>query len=105
MKGGKAIWFAPDQDFGRKGTVFVPFFSVKHTSTSKGISMHVQLSFSPILIVILLRNHNDVNYNSVLGKEIVDYSCNDVLLEATIINSILDKQIMKSYDLIKSRCS
>nr|WP_245216699.1 kdo(2)-lipid IV(A) palmitoleoyltransferase [Proteus mirabilis] len=32
LKKGKAIWFAPDQDFGLKGTTFSPFFSVKETS-------------------------------------------------------------------------
>lgn len=26
LKAGRVVWFAPDQDFGRQGSVFVPFF-------------------------------------------------------------------------------
>ncbi len=29
LKSGKSIWFAPDQDFGRKGMIFAPFFCQK----------------------------------------------------------------------------
>lgn len=29
LKAGEAVWFAPDQDYGPKGSVFAPFFSVK----------------------------------------------------------------------------
>lgn len=96
LKSGKAIWFAPDQDFGRKGTVFAPFFSVKNTSTSKGTSTLAQLSQSPTLTVTLLRNNNGINYDLVLGKEIINYPTNDALQDATTINSILEKEIIKA---------
>jgi KDO2-lipid IV(A) lauroyltransferase len=26
LKKGRVVWYAPDQDFGRQGSVFVPFF-------------------------------------------------------------------------------
>ncbi|EOD2820856.1 LpxL/LpxP family Kdo(2)-lipid IV(A) lauroyl/palmitoleoyl acyltransferase [Providencia stuartii] len=96
LKSGKAIWFAPDQDFGRKGTVFAPFFSVKNTSTSKGTSTLAQLSHSPTLTVTLLRNRNGISYDLVLGKEIVNYPTSDTLHDAATINSVLEKEIMKA---------
>ncbi|WP_458047791.1 LpxL/LpxP family Kdo(2)-lipid IV(A) lauroyl/palmitoleoyl acyltransferase [Providencia stuartii] len=96
LKIGKAIWFAPDQDFGRKGTVFAPFFSVKNTSTSKGTSTLAQLSHSPTLTVTLLRNRNGISYDLVLGKEIVNYPTSDTLHDAATINSVLEKEIMKA---------
>ena len=30
LKKGEAVWFAPDQDYGRKGSSFAPFFAVKN---------------------------------------------------------------------------
>lgn len=96
LKSGKAIWFAPDQDFGRKGTVFAPFFSVKNTSTSKGTSTLAQLSHSPTLTITLLRNRNGISYDLVLGKEIVNYPTSDALHDAATINSVLEKEIMKA---------
>ena len=38
LKQGKAVWYAPDQDYGRKASVFVPFFAIPTatiTMTSK----------------------------------------------------------------------
>ncbi|CAK7062118.1 LpxL/LpxP family Kdo(2)-lipid IV(A) lauroyl/palmitoleoyl acyltransferase [Providencia rettgeri] len=96
LKSGKAIWFAPDQDFGRKGTIFAPFFSVKHSSTSKGTSTLAQLSHSPTLTVTLLRNKSGVKYDLILGKEILGYPTTDALLDATTINSVLEAEIRKA---------
>lgn len=28
LKNGRCVWYAPDQDFGREGSVFVPFFGI-----------------------------------------------------------------------------
>ncbi|HIE9323409.1 TPA: LpxL/LpxP family Kdo(2)-lipid IV(A) lauroyl/palmitoleoyl acyltransferase, partial [Klebsiella variicola subsp. variicola] len=36
LKAGEAVWFAPDQDYGSKGSVFAPFFSVKKAATTNG---------------------------------------------------------------------
>lgn len=36
LKAGEAVWFAPDQDYGPKGSVFAPFFSVKKAATTNG---------------------------------------------------------------------
>lgn len=96
LKSGKAIWFAPDQDFGRKGTIFAPFFSIKDTSTSKGTSTLAQLSDSPTLTVTLLRNKTGPYYDLILGEEIAGYPSHDPLNDATIINSVLEKEIMKA---------
>ena len=96
LKNGKSIWFAPDQDFGRKGTIFAPFFSVKNSSTSKGTSILAQLSKSPTLTVTLLRNKSGANYDLILGKEIPEYPSCNALQDATVINSVLEMEIMKA---------
>ncbi|WP_444860364.1 LpxL/LpxP family acyltransferase, partial [Klebsiella pneumoniae] len=36
LKQGEAVWFAPDQVFGRKGCFFAPFFSVQNAATTNG---------------------------------------------------------------------
>ncbi|MGG7780499.1 lipid A biosynthesis palmitoleoyl acyltransferase, partial [Klebsiella aerogenes] len=36
LKAGEAVWFAPDQDYGSKGSVFAPFFSVNKAATTNG---------------------------------------------------------------------
>ncbi|MBD4640643.1 kdo(2)-lipid IV(A) palmitoleoyltransferase, partial [Xanthomonas citri pv. citri] len=36
LKKGEAVWFAPDQDYGRKGSSFAPFFAVENVATTNG---------------------------------------------------------------------
>ncbi|PPZ39237.1 lipid A biosynthesis palmitoleoyl acyltransferase, partial [Escherichia coli] len=36
LKNGGVVWFAPDQDPGIKGSVFVPFLGVDRAATSNG---------------------------------------------------------------------
>ena len=35
LKKGEAVWFAPDQDYGRKGSSFAPFFAVENVATTE----------------------------------------------------------------------
>ena len=98
LKQGKAIWFAPDQDFGLRGTVFAPFFSVANASTSKGVSTVAKLSHSPILTVTMVRN--DVGskkpYELIIGAEIIDFPRDDDFLGAKRLNNIIETEILRA---------
>ncbi|MBW5408098.1 LpxL/LpxP family Kdo(2)-lipid IV(A) lauroyl/palmitoleoyl acyltransferase [Morganella morganii] len=98
LKHGKAIWFAPDQDFGTKGTVFAPFFSVENASTSKGVSTIARLSQSPVLTVTMIRNpaENMKPYELIIGEEVKDFPCNSDQLDANKLNRIIEAEIMRA---------
>lgn len=98
LRKGKAIWFAPDQDFGIKGTVFAPFFSVTNASTSKGVSTVSKLAHSPILTVTMVRNDagGEKPYKLIIGEEIIDFPCDDDFLGASRLNHIIEREIMRA---------
>ncbi|WP_317420101.1 MULTISPECIES: LpxL/LpxP family Kdo(2)-lipid IV(A) lauroyl/palmitoleoyl acyltransferase [unclassified Morganella (in: enterobacteria)] len=100
LKRGQAIWFAPDQDFGAKGTIFAPFFSVAEASTSKGVSTIVKLSRSPILTATMIRNNenNKKPYELIIGKEINEFSSGDDAIDAGRLNQIIETEIMRAPD-------
>ena len=39
LKRGEAVWFAPDQDYGPRGSVFAPLFAVDQAATTSGTFM------------------------------------------------------------------
>lgn len=48
IKGGSLYYYLPDLDFGRKGTVFVPFFGVQ-AATATGLGYIARLARAPVL--------------------------------------------------------
>ncbi|ELY4882505.1 LpxL/LpxP family Kdo(2)-lipid IV(A) lauroyl/palmitoleoyl acyltransferase [Morganella morganii] len=100
LKRGQAIWFAPDQDFGTKGTIFAPFFSVAKASTSKGVATIAKLSKSPILTATMVRNNESGKrpYELIIGKEITDFPRGDDSADAEKLNQIIETEIMHAPD-------
>jgi KDO2-lipid IV(A) palmitoleoyltransferase len=59
LKKGEAVWFAPDQDYGRKGSSFAPFFAVKNVATTNGTFVISRLSKATMLTVTMIRKRDD----------------------------------------------
>ena len=76
LKKGEAVWFAPDQDYGRKGSSFAPFFAVENVATTNGTYVLSRLSGAAMLTVTMVRNPTDENQaaaymNKIIEKEIM----------------------------------
>lgn len=52
LKNGEIIWYAPDQDYGAKNSIFVPLFTVSQTSTTIGTYILIKIT-NPILITYI----------------------------------------------------
>lgn len=48
LKQGEIVWYAPDQDFGRKGAVFAPFFGIE-TANLSNIGKLVKLTGASVV--------------------------------------------------------
>ena len=55
LKQGKLLWYAPDQDFGPRSSIFSPFFNVP-TATTKAISRMVKMTDAAIVPVLFYRD-------------------------------------------------
>jgi KDO2-lipid IV(A) lauroyltransferase len=49
LKAGEVIWYAPDHDYGRSASVFVPFFAVDEAATTTGTWMLARMSKAAIV--------------------------------------------------------
>lgn len=96
LKSGEAVWFAPDQDYGPKGSTFAPFFAVRDAATSNGTYTIARLSKSAILTMVLIRKTDGSGYQLVIEPELEDYPLADENVAAAYMNRVIEREIMRA---------
>lgn len=70
LRAGRAIWYAIDQDYGRKHSVFAPFFGVP-AATIVATSRFARLNHSPVLFMTtsrdLVRQRWSITFHPVIS--------------------------------------
>ncbi len=96
LKRGEAVWFAPDQDYGPKGSVFAPFFAVKNAATTNGTYTISRLAKPAMMTTVLIRKPNALGYQLVIQPELQDYPYHDEQAAACYMNKVIEKEIMRA---------
>lgn len=87
------IWYAPDQDLGKNNSVFAPFFGIQ-TATASATARLAKNNNTKVIPYSFIRTKK--GYTMSFEKPIANYPSNDPIQDATIVNQILEKQIIKS---------
>lgn len=95
LKSGEAVWFAPDQDYGPRGSVFAPFFSVPDAATTNGTYAVSQLSRSQMLTITMVRKPGNAGYRLHISKAFEDYP-DSKIRAARYINKVIEKEILRA---------
>ncbi len=96
LKKGEAVWFAPDQDYGRKGSTFAPFFSVPNAATTNGTYVLSRLSGASMLTVTMVRKADRSGYQLHIGRALTDYPAKDEHEAASYINKVIEREILRA---------
>ncbi|WP_233966091.1 kdo(2)-lipid IV(A) palmitoleoyltransferase [Pectobacterium polaris] len=96
LKRGEAVWFAPDQDYGPKGSVFAPFFAVKNAATTSGTYTISRLAKPAMMTTVLIRKPNALGYQLVIQPELQDYPYHDEQAAACYMNKVIETEIMRA---------
>lgn len=91
LKKGGCVWYAPDQDFGRSGAVFAPFFGVE-AATITTLTKLVKITGAKVLFFSHIR-HGSGNDTEYVGTVLDPYDENfgdDDLANATLLNKSLE---------------
>lgn len=96
LKNKEAVWFAPDQDYGPKGSVFAPFFSVDKAATTNGTNVLSRLSGAAMLTVTMVRKANRQGYTLHISESMTDYPCGDEVLAASYMNKVIEREILRA---------
>ncbi|QCR37392.1 kdo(2)-lipid IV(A) palmitoleoyltransferase [Nissabacter sp. SGAir0207] len=96
LKRGEAVWFAPDQDYGPRGSVFAPLFAVDQAATTSGTFMLARLAKPALVPVVLVRREDGRGYELLIQPALQDYPMDDELAAAAYMNRIVEREIMRA---------
>jgi KDO2-lipid IV(A) lauroyltransferase len=92
LRDGLACWYAPDQDFGRKKSVFAPFLGVQ-AATLPSTSRLAKLSAAPVVPFFPQRLPSGAGYRLIIQAPLENFPCDDEVADATRINAIIEAQV------------
>ena len=92
LKAGKAIWYAPDQDYGRKHSVFAPFFGVPAAMIT-ATSRFAKLGNSKVVPFFQTRREDGTGYDLHILPALEDFPSGDDVVDATRINAVIESEI------------
>jgi len=98
LKKGEAVWFAPDQDYGPRGSVFAPLFAVDEAATTSGTYMLMRLAKPALVTVVLVRKDHAKGYDLVIQPALKDYPIDDEMAAAAYMNRVVEHEIMRAPD-------
>ena len=94
LKAGRAIWYAADQDYGPKVSVFAPFFGVQ-TATITATSRFARFNDSPVLPMSQHRDYRARHWSITFGPPLVDFPTNDDEADAARTNQVIEAEVRK----------
>jgi KDO2-lipid IV(A) lauroyltransferase len=94
LKKNHVVWYGPDQDLGRKNSVFVPFFS-QTAATVTATTKMVKFNNSPILSMQQRRKEDDSGYIIELAP-VTGFPSGDEIEDAKLMNLAIETGVRKA---------
>ena len=92
LKNNRICWYSPDQDFGRRHTVFAPFMGMP-AATLTITARLAKLSGAPVLPISYRRLSGDKGYQITISPPLPTFPSGDELQDATRINQLIEEQV------------
>jgi KDO2-lipid IV(A) lauroyltransferase len=87
---GETITFLLDQDYGRKGSVFAPFYNVA-TATTMAMSRIAKTTQSRVIPMFFVRNKDNKGYTLKFMPALDNYPSDDPVADATRFNALVEE--------------
>jgi len=94
LRKNKVVWYAPDQDFGPRVSVFAKFFGVS-AATVPATARIAKMSGAKV-VPFVPRREADGSYTVTLSKALDNFPTGDDIEDAQRVNDILEQEIRKS---------
>ena len=92
LKANLVVWYAPDQNYGRKHSVFASFFD-QPAATITTTARFAAKSGSPVLPLVQYRLPGNQGYEVVVGPMLKDFPLGDDEADARRVNEVVENQI------------
>ena len=94
LRAGRSIWYAADQDYGRKHSVFAPFFGIPAASIT-ATARFASLNNSPVVMMTTSRDIERRRWKIEFHPALTNFPTGEDLADATLINQQLEAHIRK----------
>ncbi len=95
LKKGRAIWYAPDQDYGAKHSIFVPFMGV-NAATITATGQLARLGQAAVIPFSCVRHRQ--GYRLSVQPPLIDYPSGQEEVDALRINQVVEAAIAQAPD-------
>lgn len=92
LRSGGVLWYAPDQDFGPKRSVFAPFFGVP-AATLVATERLAQLTRCAVIPMFPRYEQRSRKYVVTLYPPLEDFPTGDTVADLTRINALLEHHV------------
>lgn len=92
LRAKHALWYAPDQDYGRKNSVFADFFGVPAASVTASARLCKQTQ-AVALPISHYRLGNNQGYLIIVHPPLTDFPSGDAVADATRVNQAITDAI------------
>ncbi|WP_444902215.1 LpxL/LpxP family Kdo(2)-lipid IV(A) lauroyl/palmitoleoyl acyltransferase [Microbulbifer sp. SSSA007] len=95
LQQGRAVWYAPDQDYGIKQGVFAPFFA-NPAATVTGTSRFARVGRAKVVPYVLTRLEDCSGYRLKVYPPIEEIPSGDELQDAILVNQFIEARIREA---------
>ncbi|MCF6288723.1 MAG: LpxL/LpxP family Kdo(2)-lipid IV(A) lauroyl/palmitoleoyl acyltransferase [Proteobacteria bacterium] len=95
LKAGGILWYAPDQDYRRGQSVFVPFFG-RQAATITATHQMARLSKCKVLFFHVQRNKQAPFYTLTISPPMENFPTKDPVADTARINQGIEKMVVKN---------
>jgi KDO2-lipid IV(A) lauroyltransferase len=92
LRDGYRLYYLPDQDFGHRDSVFVPFFGV-NTATIGGLSRMAAVANATVLPCYPRREAG--GYTLVIEPALENFPTDDIAADAARMNAVIEAQVRR----------
>ena len=92
LKAGRIIWYAADQDYGAKHSLFAPFFGIE-TATINATVRLAAFNQSPVIFMSNFRDLETCTWSAHFTPVLENYPSGDDVADATRVNTLIETAI------------
>ncbi|CUA84373.1 LpxL/LpxP family Kdo(2)-lipid IV(A) lauroyl/palmitoleoyl acyltransferase [Pseudidiomarina woesei] len=92
---GEIAGYLPDQDYGRRKTIFAPLFAVEKASTTTGTLLFAHGANCAVLPVTCFRRDDGTGYDMTFYPEFENFPTGDDLADVTRVNKMVEFAIQQ----------
>ena len=96
LRAGHIVWYAPDQDYGIKHSIFAPFFGIP-AATVPGTGRFAKLGDAQVMAFMHYREP-DGHYRIEISAPLENFPSGDDLADTTRANKMIENMIRKQPD-------